>query len=503
MSQKLDDRRLNEIVDTVLDRVRTQTSGTKAPASGAAPPEQNIPVAKVPPTAPIEARGSGFAAPAVIVGRRRGIFDDIDGAVVAARAAFEEYDRRTLADRYRACEAIRAVCRANLEEMSARAVEESTYGRVEDKIQKGRLAIEKTPGPEDLNTSAWSGDEGLTLMERAPWGVIGAITPVTNITETLICNSIGMLAAGNAVIFNVHPFAKQTSSWLISLMNEALVRAGLPDNLLTGVAEPTIESAQALMTHDKTQLLVVTGGPGVVKEAMRSGSSVVAAGPGNPPVVVDETADLDRAARGIIKGASLDNNVICLDEKVIVVVEAVADELRKTLKRHGAFELSPSQMDRLEDRAIPEGRPTRDCVGKNAGVIIEKIGLPGNPGLRLAFGVVEEAHSWVQTEQLMPIVPMVRVADVDAAIEAAFRIEHNFFHTAVMYSTNIENLHRMARRCNCSIFVKNAIAVAGIGFGGEGHASFTIASPTGHGVTSAKHFARERRCTIKEYFRIL
>jgi len=236
---------------------------------------------------------------------------------------------------------------------------------------------------------------------------------------------------------------------------------------------------------------------------MRSGSSVVAAGPGNPPVVVDETADLDRAARGIIKGASLDNNIICLDEKVLIVVESVAEELRKSLKRHGAFELSASQMDRLADRAIPKGRPARDCVGKNAGVIIDNIGLPGNPGLRLAFGVVDEAHPWVQTEQLMPIIPMVRVADVDEAIECAYRVEHRCFHTAVMYSTNIESLHRMARRCNCSIFVKNAIAVAGIGFGGEGHASFTIASPTGHGVTSARHFARERRCTIKEYFRIL
>jgi acyl-CoA reductase-like NAD-dependent aldehyde dehydrogenase len=481
MSQ-LDDQRINQIVGDVLSQVRDRKAGFGAPA-----------VTRVAPVtlAPVKAA------------TRRGIYDDIDGAAKAARGAFEQYMMRPLADRYQACEALRAVCRAYCEEMSARAVEESTYGRVEDKIKKNRLAIEKTPGPEDLVPRAWSGDEGLAILERAPWGVVGAITPVTNITETLICNAIGMIAAGNSVVFNVHPFAKRTSSWLISLMNEALVRAGLPENLLCGVAEPTIESAQELMSHKGIQLLVVTGGPAVVAAAMRNGKSVVAAGPGNPPVVVDETADLDRAARGIIQGASLDNNIICLDEKVLIAVASIADELTKCLKRHGAFQLNHSQMDRLADRAIPEGRPARDCVGKNAGVIIDYIGLGGNPGLRLAFGEVEEEHPWVQHEQLMPIIPLVRARDVDEAIEMAYRVEHNFFHTAVMYSTNIENLHRMARRCNCSIFVKNSIAVAGIGFGGEGHASFTIASPTGHGVTSARHFTRERRCTVKDYFRIL
>ncbi len=479
---QLDDKRIDQIVGKVLTQVKTVQAGHGQ----------------------LTSTGSQTRVPAVLTpGGRRGIFDDIDTAVNAARAAFEQFDRRPLADRYRACEAIRAVCRSYVEEMSSRAVEESTYGRVEDKIRKNRLAIEKTPGPEDLRPSAWSGDDGLSLLERAPWGVIGAITPVTNITETIICNGIGMIAAGNSVVFNVHPFAKETSSWLVSLMNEALVRAGLPDNLLTGVSEPTTESAQALMSHPGIRLLVVTGGPGVVDAAMKNGKSVVAAGPGNPPVVVDETADLNRAARGIIEGASLDNNIICLDEKVTIAVESVADELVKCLKRHGAFRLNQSQADRLADRAVPGGRPARDCVGKNAGVILDYIGLGGNPGLRLAFCEVEEEHPWVQHEQLMPIMPVVRAPDVDQAIEMAYRVEHNFFHTAVMYSSNIENLHRMARRCNCSVFVKNAIAVAGIGYGGEGHTSFTIASPTGHGVTSARHFSRERRCTVKDYFRIV
>jgi len=501
MGQKLSDERIADIVGQVLGRVR---GASKGPAAGTDAGAKAAPKAGAAqdrsPRTPVAAQAPRTPDP---TGPRRGIFRDIDEAARAARTAFEAYNRRPLEDRYRACAAIRAACRENLEEMSSRAVEESTYGRIEDKVRKNRLAIEKTPGPEDLLPRAWSGDEGLALMERAPWGVVGAISPVTNITETLICNAIGMFAAGNTVVFNVHPFAKRTSSWLIGLMNEALVRAGLPENMATGIAEPTNESAQDLMKHPGIQLLVVTGGPAVVKEAMHSGKSVVAAGPGNPPVVVDETANLDRAARGIIDGASLDNNIICLDEKVVVVVEKVGDELCRTLKRHGAFQLSASQMDRLADRAIPKGRPERDCVGKNAGIILDKIGLGGDPGLRLAFGRVEEPHPWVQTEQLMPVIPVVSVADVDEAIEAAYRIEHNFFHTAVMYSTNIENLHRMARRCNCSVFVKNSIAVAGIGFGGEGHASFTIASPTGHGVTSARHFTRERRCTIKDYFRIL
>ena len=312
-----------------------------------------------------------------------------------------------------------------------------------------------------------------------------------------------MISAGNSVVFNVHPFAKRTSSWCISLLNEAIIAAGGPPNLLCGVEEPTIESAQMLMKHPGVRLLVVTGGPGVVAEAMKSGKKVVAAGPGNPPVVVDETAHLDVAARGIIKGASMDNNLICLDEKVIIAVEDIADKLKKELKRHGAVELNRSQMDRLAEKAIPKGRPNREFVGKNAGVILDAIGLGGNPELRLAFGEVEEEHPWVQVEQLMPIIPFVRAPDVESAIEMAYRVEQQNFHTAVMYSTNIESLDRMARRCNCTIFVKNAPAVAGIGFGGAGYCSFTIASPTGEGVTTAISFSRERRCTLKDYFRIV
>jgi acyl-CoA reductase-like NAD-dependent aldehyde dehydrogenase len=391
-----------------------------------------------------------------------------------------------------------------IEEMSQRAVKETRLGRVEDKRIKNRAAITKTPGPEFLEPIAASGDHGLMVMERAPFGVICAITPCTNPTETIINNGIGMVAGGNAVVFNVHPLAKQTSAWYISLLCDAVVSAGGPENLLCCVAEPTIESAQNLMRHKGIRLVVVTGGGAVVQEAMRSGKRAISAGPGNPPAVVDETAHLDEAARGIVSGASFDNNVICTDEKEIIVVAQVADKFKKCLRDAPTHELNAGELRALEKVLItPDNHVNREFVGKSANVILRAIGRTAPDDLRLLWAEVDEQHPFVQHELLMPVVGLVRVKDVDDAIACAKRVEHGFGHTATMWSTNLENLSKMARQINTSIFVKNGPNYAGIGVGGEGWTSWTIASPTGEGLTTCRTFTRERRCTLKDYFRIV
>ncbi len=400
--------------------------------------------------------------------------------------------------------AMRRVTLNHKEELSRMAVQETGLGRVADKIEKNTLAATRTPGPEILTSQAMSGDDGLSLVERAPYGVIGAITPCTNASETIINNGISMISAGNAVVFNVHPSARKTCNYHVSLLNQAIEAAGGPANLLCSIHKPTIASAQALMKHPGVRILAVTGGGGVVRAAMNSGKRAIAAGPGNPPVLVDETADLNRAAEGIIRGASMDNNIICICEKVLVAVADIADALKREMKKRPVVELTGSDIRRLEKVLITsDNHINRNFVGKSPSVILSEIGIRVGEDVRLVLCEVDEKHPFVQHEQLMPVLPMVRVPDVDTGIDVSKRVEHGYGHTAVMYSRNIEKLHRMARVMDTSIFVKNAPSVAGIGGGGEGYTSFTIASPTGEGLTTAMSFSRERRCTLKEYFRIV
>jgi acyl-CoA reductase-like NAD-dependent aldehyde dehydrogenase len=405
---------------------------------------------------------------------------------------------------------MRRAARENAQLLALEAWEETGLGRYEDKIQKNLLNAAKVPGPEILTPSSWSGDDGLTLVEHAPFGVIGAMVPSTNPTSTVICNAIGMVAAGNAVVFNAHPAARGSTNHTAQILNDAIVEAGGPAGLVSAVAEPTIESAQELMRHPRVNLLTVTGGTAVVQAAMRSGKRAICAGPGNPPVVVDETADLGEAGRGIVRGASFDNNIVCIDEKETFAVAKVADELKRQVVAHGGYEIDAGQLERLMRvvfaQVPPPGKPgvmNKDFIGKNASVLLKEIGVKVGDEIRLVLAEVPRDHPLVVSEQMMPIMPLVRVASADEGIDLAKKVEHGFRHTAVMYSKNLDHLSRMARVMDCSIFVKNAPALAGLGYGGEGFCSFTIASPTGEGLTSPLSFSRSRRCTLKDAFRIV
>ncbi len=438
-----------------------------------------------------------------------GIYGDLDSAVAAAQRAFRALDALTLEKRHALIASVRAAMRANAELLARMAHEETGLGRYEDKVQKNLLVIEKTPGPEILQPLAWTGDRGLALVERAPYGVFGVITPVTNPTSTIINNAIGLISAGNAAVFNVHPNAKKVSTYQIQLINRAIVAAGGPPDLLTAPAEPTIESAQALMRHPGIRILLVTGGGAVVKLAMTSGKRAICAGPGNPPVVVDETADLDLAGKQIVFGASFDNNIICVDEKEVFAVDRIADKLKAALVANGAVELPSWRLKTLE-RVIFEklggprehGVMRKEWIGQSAGKILKEIGISA-PDARLILIETPIEHPLIWTEQLMPVLPLARVRTADEGIDLAVQAEHGFGHTASMFSRDIEALSRMARAVNTSIFVKNGPNLAGLGHGGEGYASMSIASPTGEGLTNALTFTRVRRCTMVDHFRIV
>ena len=462
----------------------------------------------------LKLRGQAEAPPPIPVAADTvvgdGIYPDIDSAVAAARTAFEAYRTMGLKRRHRIIDAVRAAMRDRAEELARMAYDETGLGRVEDKILKNRLVIEKTPGPEDLEPRVWSGDQGLTVTEYAPFGVVGAITPTTNPTATIINNTIAIVSAGNAVVFNAHPNAKRVSVQNIRWLNQAIVAAGGPPDLVTAIPEPTIESAQQLMNHPRVRILMITGGPGVVKEAQKTSKRSICAGPGNPPVVVDSNADLELAGREIVRGASFDNNVICTDEKVVIAVDSATDRLLKELVKNNSYLLKEYELKKLERVIFTEmgepGKPGRinpRWIGQNAGTILSEIGIQAGSELRLVLADVPAEHSLVWTEQMMPVMPVVRVRTVDEAIDLAIRAEHGCGHTSSIYSRDVNAITRMARDIDVSIFVANAANLAGLGDGGEGYTSFSIASPTGEGLTRPRSFSRDRRMTVAGGLRIV
>ena len=445
--------------------------------------------------------GDGADSSADADGGSCGVFESMDEAVEAAAAAQKKYLNCTMHDRAAYVQAIRDVVldQENLSYLSRQSVEETEMGNYEHKLIKNRLAATKTPGIEDLTTEAMSVDDGLTLVEYSPFGVIGAITPTTNPTETIICNSIGMLAAGNSVVFSPHPRAKNVSLHLVRLINRALAEAGAPANLVVTVSKPSIENTNAMMAHPLVRMLVATGGPGIVKTVLSSGKKAIGAGAGNPPVVVDETANIEKAGKDIIDGCCFDNNLPCIAEKEVIVVDSAADYLIFNMKKNGAYEVKdPELIDRLVKLAVQENgkSPVTSFVGKSAKYILEQVGVQVGDDVKAIIMQTAEDHPFVQVELMMPILPIVRVPDVDAAIEMAIRVEHGNRHTAIMHSRNVDKLTKMAKLIQTTIFVKNGPSYAGIGVGGEGYTTFTIAGPTGEGLTSAKSFARRRRCVL-------
>jgi len=364
------------------------------------------------------------------------------------------------------------------------------------KYLKNKVAAAETPGVEDLLTEAWSGDDGLTTVEYSPYGVIGAITPTTNPTETITCNSIGMLAAGNSVVFSPHPRVARLSCWQVRRINRALREAGAPDNLVVTVTAPSLENTNAMMAHPRINMLVATGGPGIVKAVLSSGKKAIGAGAGNPPAVVDESADIEHAARCIVDGATFDNNLPCTAEKEIIAVDSIADMLKFCMLKNGAYEATGAEITALENLLVANGKPRTEWVGKPAAKILEAIGVTPPAGVRLIVCEASADHPFVVHELMMPVIGLVRVPDVDAAIDLAVELEHGNRHTAVMHSLNVNKLTKMGKLIQTTIFVKNGPSFNGLGIGGEGYPTFTIAGPTGEGLTSARSFTRRRRCVL-------
>jgi aldehyde dehydrogenase len=442
---------------------------------------------------------------------RRGVFTDVNEAVAAARSAFEELSGRTIDDRRRIINHIRRISIEQSVELGTMEMDETKIGRLEHKIEKLKTLGEKTPGVEFLKSEVFSGDRGLAVIEHAPFGVIGAITPVTHSLPTITGNAVNMIAAGNTLVVNPHPAGKRVAAEGVRRFNEAIYRDLGIDNLICIIAEPTLESANAIFGHRDIALICVTGGPAVARAALNSGKRAIVAGPGNPPVVVDETADFDRAAKNIIYGASYDNNLLCIAEKEVFAVGKAFDAMMAAMERAGAVRLDRNEVDKLTSVAITtvgEGDrrhdvPAKEFLGQDAVVLARAIGRMVPPATELLFGETEVTSPFVPVEQMMPFVPFVRCRDIDEAIARAVEAEHGFRHTSMIHTNSVRNMTRMGRAMDTTLFVKNGHCMTALGLGGEGYLSFSIAGPTGEGVTTPLTFTRERRCSLVDDLHIL
>lgn len=431
---------------------------------------------------------------------KHGVFTDMNEAIAAAKEAQKVVCNLTMDQREKIISNIRKKTHENAEILARMGVDETGMGNVGDKILKHHLVADKVPGTEDITTEAYSGDRGLTLVEMGPFGVIGAITPCTNPSETVLCNSMGMIAAGNTVVFNPHPQAIKTSIYAINLVNEASIEAGGPDNVACTVEHPTLDSSNIMMHHKDIPLIAATGGPGVVTAVLSSGKRGIGAGAGNPPALVDETANVRKAAQDIVNGCTFDNNLPCIAEKEVVAVSSVCDELMNyMINEQGCYLASKEEQDKLTATVMDaKGRLNRKCVGRSAKVLLSMIGVEVPDNIRCIIFEGPKEHPLITTELMMPILGVVRVDSFEEGVETAVWLEHGNRHSAHIHSMNVEHITTYAKAIDTAILVKNGPSYAALGFGGESICTFTIASRTGEGLTSAKTFTKKRRCVMQD-----
>ncbi len=467
----------------------------------------------VPPPAvkPAGDNGSCGCQPKGSGDRHFGVFQTADEACDAAATAFQQLREQGVEARRRIIEIVKGMCEENDQEWGRIELEETKIGRLDHKIEKLQI-IRDVPGVEWLRPDGRSGDHGITLEEFTPFGVVGAVTPSTHSIPTLAGNIVNIVAAGNAVVFNAHPAASRCAAMAVRKFNEAIHRAIGIENIATIIEQPTLESFGQMCANDNVRLLCVTGGPGVVDAAMKTGKRAICAGPGNPPVLVDNTADIDRAARCVVQGAAYDNNLLCIGEKEVFVLDSVADAFMSALEKHAAVRLNSSQLDALTQAAFvfPEGQGAgcpdasvnKEFIGRDAPVLAKAAGVNVPSGTQILFAETDANHLFVEEEQMMPMLPIVRVRSVEEGVKAALKAEHGYRHTAIIHSHDVNHMTAMGRALDTTLFIKNGPCMAGLGLGGEGYLSFSIATPTGEGVTNPRTFTRVRRCVMVDNLRI-
>jgi aldehyde dehydrogenase len=507
---------IRDVVAEVLGKLNG-TPRNGAPAVSAPAPAPIRQTTPAPALAPARAASNGCdntkktSKTQVALRGKYGVFQDANEACEAAQEAYLQLKEKGIEARRQIEEIVKTMAEKNAESWGRMELEETKIGRLDHKIAKLKI-IKLVPGVDWLRPDARSGDHGITLEEYTPFGVVGAVTPSTHSVPTLSGNVVNIAAAGNSMVFNAHPSAARCAAHAVRAYNEAIYRATGIENVVCIIEKPTLESFAAICKNDNVRLLLVTGGPAVVKAAMQTGKRAICAGPGNPPVLVDDTCCLKRAAKAIIEGAAFDNNLLCIGEKEVFVLDHVADKLMQYMSESGAVKLNPAQLDKLTKAAFTfkEGQGggcahasvNRDFIGKDPIILARAAGVNIQPDTQLLFAETDAKHPFVEEEQMMPFLPIVRVKSVEEGIECSLDAEHGYKHTSIIHSHDVEHMTAMARALDTTIFVKNGPCMAGLGLGGEGYLSYSIATPTGEGVSNPRTFTRARRCVMVDQLRI-
>jgi len=500
---------LNEnLIRDVVTEVMERLNGSPAPARVSPVPTPSAPSA---PSSSCGCEHKGKSRPAPALRGKFGVFSDANEACAAAQESFLQLKEKGIAGRRKIEEIVKTLAEKNAEVWGKLELDETKIGRLDHKIAKLQI-IKLVPGVDWLRPDGRSGDHGITLEEYTPFGVIGAVTPSTHSVPTMSGNIVNIAAAGNAVVFNAHPGAARCAAAAVHAYNEAIYRETGIENIACVIEKPSLDSFAAICKNEFVRLLLVTGGPVVVKAAMQTGKRAICAGPGNPPVFVDDTACMKRAAKAIIEGAAFDNNLLCVGEKEVFALENIADQLMGEMEKNGAVRLTNAQLDALTKAAFTfkEGQGggcahasvNKDFIGKDPSVLAKAAGVNLPSGTQLLFAETDAKHPFVEEEQMMPFLPIVRVKSVEEGIERSLEAEHGYKHTSIIHSHDVENMTAMGRALDTTLFIKNGACMAGLGLGGEGYLSYSIATPTGEGVTNPRTFTRVRRCVMVDNLRI-
>jgi acyl-CoA reductase-like NAD-dependent aldehyde dehydrogenase len=356
-----------------------------------------------------------------------------------ATRAFATYDRDSV---LRIVEAVTRAAEEHAEKYAEWAVRETGFGVVADKVVKNRLCsrgILEAYRDHDYVTPRIDADRKIVEVPR-PAGVVFALTPSTNPVSTVYFKVILSLLTRNAVVVSPHPAAKECCSDAARVLGEAAVAAGAPDGVVQWVDEPSVPLIDALMTDPRTDVILATGGVAVVRAAYSSGNPAIGVGPGNVPVLVDATADLPRAARKLVDSKAFDNSVLCTNESVLVVEDAVADRLLREMAKHGAHLLDDAERDRVRDAVFPGGRFDTSMVGRDAATIAERAGVRVPPKTRVLLAPFDLAvkEEPLAHEKLCPVLGVTRVPTARRGIrtaEALLRIG-GAGHSAVIHSND-------------------------------------------------------------------
>jgi aldehyde dehydrogenase len=491
--------------------IRDVVAEALARLNGAKPATRPAPPAPAAPSATACGCGGKASPGSPALQGKFGVFQDANEACAAAHEAFRQLQQKGVAARRKIEEIVKTLAEKNAEQWGRVELEETKIGRLDHKIEKLKI-IKLVPGVDWLRPDARSGDHGITLEEYTPFGVVGAVTPSTHSIPTLSGNIVNIVAAGNAVVFNAHPSAAGCAALAVRAYNEAIYHETGIENIACIIEKPTMESFNAICKHEAVRLLLVTGGPAVVKAAMQTGKRAICAGPGNPPVFVDNTACMKRAARAIVQGAAYDNNLLCIGEKEVFALDNIADKLMAEMEKNGAVRLNPAQFEALTKAAFTfrEGQGggcahasvNRDFIGKDPAVLARAAGVNLPAGTQLLFAETEANHPFVVEEQMMPFLPIIRVKSLEEGVARSLEAEHGYKHTSIIHSHDVEAMTAMGRALDTTLFIKNGPCMAGLGLGGEGYLSFSIATPTGEGVSNPRTFTRVRRCVMVDNLRI-